>query len=95
MYSVLDLIDNMSEEYGMHAVHVFIHAEPGYKCMQSGDIATFVDHMFHCGHSAKFYRWHDGVAGAMRTFCNICLVDPGLIETYLGLRMEEVATHIL
>ena len=40
--------------------------------------------------SAKFYRWHEGVAAAIKKFCNLCFVDPALMEAYLGCRLEEV-----
>lgn len=39
---------------------------------------------------AKFYSWHEGAVGALRRFCRLCLVDPALIEAYLGITFEEL-----
>lgn len=40
--------------------------------------------------NAKFYNWHEGVVGALRRFCRLCLVDPALIEAHLGMTFEEL-----
>ena len=40
--------------------------------------------------NAKFYNWHEGVVGAIRRFCRLCLVDPALIEAHLGMTFEEL-----
>ena len=94
MYNVLDVIEGLGEKYGMDAIAVFIQAESGYKNIKKGNMEGFVRDMFSCGHQAKFRHWYEGCAEAMRRFCHICNVDPGLIEAYLGIRMEEVAEHI-
>ena len=40
---------------------------------------------------SKFYRWHESAAKACRTFCHLCLIDPALVEAYLGMTFEEIA----
>lgn len=41
-------------------------------------------------HSAKFFGWHDTLAGACRTFCSLCFTDSALVECYIGIRFEEL-----
>ena len=37
---------------------------------------------------------YDGTpADACRVFCEICLVDPALIEAYIGMRFEALCEH--
>ena len=38
-------------------------------------------------------KYPKGIQNALEKFCHLCLVDPGLIEAYLGIRFEEVARH--
>ena len=39
---------------------------------------------------AKFYKWHESPSDACRTFCNLCFIDPMLVEAYMGMTFEEV-----
>lgn len=55
------------------------------------DIATFCEFLPGVVRNAKFFQWHEGVAGALRRFCRLCLVDPALVEAYLGMKFEEVS----
>jgi hypothetical protein len=41
-------------------------------------------------HGAKFFKWHAGLADACRTFCHLCLIDPALVECYIGMKFEEL-----
>ena len=38
--------------------------------------------------SAEFYGWHEDAIGVIKRFCNLCYVDPALVECYLGVRLE-------
>ena len=38
----------------------------------------------------KFRGWHEGAAGACRTFCHLCLIDPMLVEAYIGMKFEQL-----
>lgn len=51
------------------------------------DIATQLPFLMR---RAKFYEWHEGVIGAMRTLCHLCYVDPALVEAYIGMRFEKL-----
>ena len=44
-------------------------------------------------HSAKFFKWHAGLVDACRTFCHLCLVDPMLVEVYIGMRFEDLVKN--
>lgn len=54
------------------------------------DLSQFVSYLPTVAQNAKFYKWHDGIVGALRTFCNICTIDPALIEVYLGASFNEL-----
>lgn len=41
-------------------------------------------------HSAKFFGWHDTLAGACRTFCSLCFTDYMLVEAFIGIKFEEL-----
>jgi hypothetical protein len=41
-------------------------------------------------HSAKFFKWHAGLADACRTFCSLCFVDHALVECYMGIKFEKL-----
>jgi hypothetical protein len=41
-------------------------------------------------HSAKFFGWHDTLAGACRTFCSLTFTDYALVEAYIGINFEEL-----
>lgn len=45
-------------------------------------------------HNATFFHWHEGVVGALRRFCHLCLVDPDLVELYLGMSLAELCEVI-
>jgi len=44
----------------------------------------------HVIHSAKFFKWHDTIANACRTFCSLCFIDPTLVECAIGMKFEKL-----
>lgn len=50
----------------------------------------FVEYLSNMIHDYKFFGWHEPIPQAMRTFCKLAMVDPMLVETYLGIKFEEV-----
>jgi hypothetical protein len=40
--------------------------------------------------NADRYNWHEGVSGALERFCHICLVDPRIVEAYIGVKFKEL-----
>lgn len=53
----------------------------------------FVEYLCNMLHDYKFFGWHESKPQAMRTFCKLCMVDPMLVEVYLGMKFEEVVSH--
>ena len=55
-----------------------------------GDINKLISCIPHVVHDAKFFNWHEGVVGAIRTFCHLCFVDPALVECCIGMSFKEL-----
>lgn len=89
--SIHDAITDLADKYD-NAIPVFGGALGAYNYINNDkpDLDSFVKCLNHVIHSAKFYNWHEGVAGALRRFCHLCYVDPMLIERYIGITFEEV-----
>lgn len=92
MYDVIEIIKNLNEEHD-NAIAVFGGAQFAYKYAHGDtmDLTEFALFLPYVANDARFFRWHEGVVGALKRFCNLCLVDPALIEAYIGMRFEEVA----
>ena len=84
-------VESLAEKYS-NAIPIFGGALGAYNYVNSDtpDFKSFMLCLSHVASSAKFFKWHEGVAGAVRRFCRICLVDPALVELYLGARLNEV-----
>lgn len=54
------------------------------------DSQRFIAGLSHVTENAKFFKWHEGIAGAMRRYCHICMVDPIVVEATLGMKFEEL-----
>ena len=57
------------------------------------DIEGIIQSLPHVIQSAKFFKWHDTIANACRTFCSLCFVDPTLVECYIGMRFEKLTEN--
>jgi len=57
------------------------------------DSKRFIAGLHHIAENAEFFKWHEGVAGAIRRYCNICMVDPVVVEVVLGMKLEELCTR--
>lgn len=77
------------EQTYRHAIAVLGGACYAATAIAEGDMDEFVGYMKNVPASAKF-RGVD-VADALEKFCDICLVDPKLIETYIGMTFAEIA----
>lgn len=58
------------------------------------DSQRFIAGLSHIAKNAKFFKWHEGVADAMRRYCNICMVDPMIVEVELGMKFEELCHEV-
>lgn len=54
------------------------------------DSQRFIAGLSHIAKNAEFFKWHEGVAGAMYRYCHICMVDPMVVEVALGMKFEEL-----
>lgn len=81
--ATMRMIEDLDEKYG-NAIPIFGGA------LWVHDIETLVSSLPHIIHSAKFFGWHDTLAGACRTFCSLCFTDYMLVEAYIGIRFEEL-----
>lgn len=79
-----------------NAIPVFGGALGAYEYINCDhpDFGKFVGCLPTVVSNAKFYKWHEGVIGALRRFCRLCLVDPALIEAYLGITFEELCKGV-
>lgn len=78
-----------------NGVPVLGGAYHAYDCMNSDnvDIQRFCEYLLSCVQSAIFFEFDGGIENALNTFCHLCLVDPMLIEAYLGIRFTDIAKH--
>ena len=93
MYDVEMIIVNLGDKYS-NAIPVFGGALWAYDavCGPNVDMKKFISYLPSVIVDAKFFEWHEGVVGALRRFCRICLVDPALVEAYIGMKFEELIT---
>ena len=58
--------------------------------IKNNDLETFVEHLVSVPRNSVFFGWDEGIKDALNTFCHLCLVDPKLIEVYIGMTFVEV-----
>ena len=93
MYDVVKVLTNLNERHD-NAIAVFGIAQCALQYAQGStlNLDEFIKFLPYVARDAKFFRWHEGVVGALHRFCHICLVDPKLIEVYLGMSFKELIT---
>ena len=87
--SIYDAIMNLGEEYP-NAIPVFGGALGAFNAIESGDFDRFEVALADAVDNAKFYNWHESSAEVARRFCELCYIDPMLIEVGYGARFEEI-----
>lgn len=92
---VYNAINTLADKYD-NAIPVFGGALSAYNYINSDEpnYNKFIKCLLDTIDSAKFYKWHEGAAGALRRFCRLCFVDPTLIELYLGTTFEELCKGV-
>lgn len=92
IYNAIMALDNKYP----NAIPVFGGALGAYNHINSEhpDFNKFIRCLPEVVHSAKFYSWHEGIVGAVRRFCHLCLVDPNLVEVYIGVSLDEFCTAL-
>ena len=88
---VYNSITALAEEHS-NAIPVFGGALGAYNCINSDspDFKGFMAYIPEVVRAAKFHKWHEGITGALRRFCRLCLVDPALIECYIGMSFDQL-----
>lgn len=92
MYNIKQIIEELDDKFD-NAIPVFGGALWAYKSVASNDNINFKEFISYIPtviSNAKFYHWHEGAVGAVRRFCRLCLVDPALVECYIGMSLEEL-----
>ena len=79
-----------------NAIPIFGGALGAYKHINcdNPNYKQFVKCLINAIDDAQFYKWHEGTIGAARRFCRLCLVDPALIELYIGTSFEELCKEV-
>lgn len=92
---VYNAITTLADKYD-NAIPIFGGALGAYNYINcdTPDFERFVKCLSAVVHNAIFFKWHEGVVGALRRFCRLCLVDPALIECYMGLYLDEFANKV-
>ena len=89
-------VENIYRTYDRNALEVLGGAALAYRDMhedgEGRDITKIIPHLDRCMRMAFSVGWYAGVAEAMRAFCNLCMVDPALVEALLGHRFEQIVT---
>ena len=83
----------LNEKYD-NAIAVFGGAYWAHQVVISGKFDEFIPFLGTVIRHAKFYRWHESIPQALRRFCHLCLVDPTLVEAYLGMSFEQLAQEV-
>lgn len=76
-------IEALDEKYS-NAIPIFGGA------LWVNDLETLIASLPSVISGARFFKWHESIANACRTFCHLCGYDPALIEVYIGVRFEEL-----
>lgn len=93
MKTMREFIQHRIESLGKkhsNAIPIFCGALLTYDEEDNFNFERFINSLAEVPVDSKFYNWHDTSANAMRTFCHICMVDPVIVETHLGMKFEEL-----
>ena len=93
--SAYQSVHSLAEQYD-NAIPIFGGALGAYEHINcdSPNYKQFIKCLVNTIEDAKFYKWHEGAVGAARRFCRLCLVDPALIELYIGTSFEELCKGV-
>ena len=77
-----------------NAIAVFGGAYWAHQVIISGNFNDFIPFLSTVITNARFYGWHESIPKALRKFCHLCLVDPKLVEVYLGMTFDQLAEEV-
>ena len=78
-------IEKLAEKHP-NAIPIF----GGALWIDSTNMDAIVTHLPNIIRSAQFWKWHAGMADACRMFCHCLFVDPALVESYIGIKFEQL-----
>lgn len=67
----------------------------GYRYIEDNDLHSFCQMLSTVIFEAQFCHWEQGIAHALKVFCELCLVDYMLIEVYLGTSFNDIEDYVL
>lgn len=87
--SIKSAIESLDSKYP-NAIPVFGGALSAAKYVNcdNPNMGKFVSFIADAIRSAEFYGWHEDAIGVIKRFCNLCYVDPALVESYLGVHFN-------
>ncbi len=87
---VYNAIMELAEKHD-NAIQIFGGALWAYNRINSEDpdFHNFALELATVAYNAKHYGWHEGILGALHRFCRLCLVDPSLVEVYIGVPLRK------
>ena len=85
------LINKLADEHD-NATAIFGGALFAHKYLSSDspNLDEFIKYLPTVISHARFFKWHGGEVDALRVFCQICSIDPMLIEAYIGMTFEQL-----
>lgn len=89
MYNISASLHQLNNKYD-NAIAVLGGAYYAYEAVKHGDMMAFAEFLPAVAQNAKRFNWHGGISGALRKFCHICLIDPSLVEIYLGVNFDNL-----
>ena len=87
--SIKSAIEALDAKYP-NAIPVFggaLSASKYVNC-ENPDMSKFIHFLADAIHNAEFFKWHENAIGVIKRFCNLCYVDPALVEAYLGVSLD-------
>lgn len=81
-------IEKLAEKHS-NAIAVFGSALSASQYVTT-DFDKFVSFIPTVIEDAEFFKWHEGIIGAINRFCHICFVDPALVEAYIGMSFMQL-----
>lgn len=88
--ATMRFIEALNEKHS-NAIPIF----GGAIFMEGADINKISTYLPSIIRSAEFFKWHDTLANACRTFCHCLFVDPMLVEVYIGMKFEDLVEGLL
>lgn len=91
---LINQVEAIHEKHGV-GVQIFGGVLYAYKYIEDNDLHAFCQSLNSVIFDAQFFHWEQGIAHALKVFCELCLVDYMLIEAYLGVSFNDIEDYVL